>query len=106
MLVITKSARQKLNEISQHGTSDSEIHDMKSGVRIQFSAKNNGSRDSTCRIGIDRRREDDQVQDVGGMKLLIDPLTFAYLRRIRAILDLSQNGTEEELVLIVEGIGN
>lgn len=106
MLVITKRAGQKLHEIAKNETLESNAPDIRSGVRILLTKSNNGIKDSKCSIGIDRRRKYDQVEDIGGTKLLIDPSTFALLRRTRAILDLSQNGPKDELVLIVEGVSS
>ena len=104
MLVVTRMAEQKLKEIVQMETlQDDMLCDMALGVRICISGPNNGAQAGKCKIGLDRARAEGQVKDIGGMKLLFDPLTSACLSRVTAVLDLLQVGSQEDFVLAIDG---
>lgn len=102
MLVVTTRAKEKLRELAEEEVPETGVEETALGVRILLSGPDNGSRGSKCRIGVDQVRVGDEVEDMSGTKLLIDPSTLAYLRRISAILDLSHVGQGEDLVLIIE----
>lgn len=104
VLAVTRIAEQKLKEIAQRESpQDNMLCDMSLGIRISISGPNNGTRAGRCKIGLDQARVEDQVEDIGGAKLLFDPLTSTYLSRITAILDLVQVDSQEEFVLMIDG---
>ena len=102
MLLITTRAVRKLREIAEKETPGTGSCDGASGVRLRLSGLGNGGHGIECRFGIDWAKRGDQVEDIGGINLLIDPPTFEHLRRISALLDVSRVNSEDELVLIVE----
>jgi len=102
VLAITTRARQRLREISEEAAPETGVQDDVAGIRLRLSGVGNGSHDIQCRFGVDHAQTGDQVEDIGGARLLIDQSTFAYLRRTSAILDLLLVDSEEDLVLIVE----
>ncbi|MBC8512174.1 MAG: hypothetical protein H8D32_04250 [Dehalococcoidia bacterium] len=103
MLVITAKAKEKLREIAEKEAPETGPHDAATALRLRLSGLDNGSHSIECRFGIDQAQAGDEVEDIGGAKLVIDPSSFGYLRRISAILDLSQVGPGEQLILIIEG---
>jgi CMP-2-keto-3-deoxyoctulosonic acid synthetase len=97
-------AEQKLKEIVQSETlQDDMLCDMALGVRIFIKGPNNGARAGRCGISLDQARVEDQVKDIGGTKLLFDPLTSACLSRVTAVLDLLQVDSQEDFVLVING---
>jgi len=103
MLVITARAKEKLREIAQKEAPLTGLRDAASGVRLCLSGLDNGSHSIKCGFSIDQARAGDQVEDIDGAKLVIDPSSLGYLSHMSAVLDLSQAGMEEDLVLIIEG---
>jgi len=102
MLAITRRARDKLGEFLRKEAPQNPNYGSIFGVRIVLNFPNNGSQGCRCRIGIDRPRTRDVVVDIGGGAVLLDPSTMAYLRKVTAILDLSPDCAEGEIILIIE----
>ena len=102
MLGITSKAEQKLREIAEEQVAKNDIGDATSGVRITVSRPDDGSSGNKCKIGPDEQRTGDQIIEVGDMNLIFDPSTFAFIGGINAILDFSQEGSEQHFILIVE----
>jgi hypothetical protein len=78
--------------------------DPSSGVRVVIGGPDNSSHGQMeCKITIAQKGRGDQVEDVGGTKLLVDPLTSLRLQHISLILDFLNVGREESFVLTTNG---
>jgi Fe-S cluster assembly iron-binding protein IscA len=102
VLLITGRAKEKLQEIAEKEAPIGGL-DVVFGIRIVLTGPDNGSQANKCRIGISQAQAGDLTIDIGKKKLFIDSGTMTRLRHISAILDLIQEQTREDLVLIVQG---
>jgi Fe-S cluster assembly iron-binding protein IscA len=102
MLLITDRAVCELEQMVASAAAQTGRSDARPCVRIIVGGPDNGGHGQMeCKITIAQEGRGDQIEDAGGIEVLVDPLTSLRLQHISLILDFLKVGREGRFVLTI-----